>query len=111
MECEPGTGGRSQELALAAAVALQEFENIVLLAAGTDGTDGPTDATGAVVDGKTVDRARLAGLDPLDYLSRHDSYSFHKAAGSLVRTGPTMTNVMDIVLLLADSGQRQGTNG
>ncbi len=108
IEGESGTGGRSQELALAAAVALQEIENVVLLAAGTDGTDGPTDAAGAVVDGKTVERGRLAGLDPLDYLSKHDSYSFHKAAGSLVRTGPTMTNVMDIVLLLADPGQQRG---
>jgi hydroxypyruvate reductase len=111
IEGESGKGGRSQELAHAAAVALQEFDNVALLAAGTDGTDGPTDAAGAVVDGKTVERARIQSLDPLDSLSRHDSYNFHKSTGSLIRTGPTMTNVMDIVLLLSDPGQRQVPDG
>jgi len=101
IEGESGVGGRSQELALAAALALQGVDGVALLAAGTDGTDGPTDAAGGIVDGNTVENAGLFGQNALEFLERHDSYNFHRAAGSLVRTGPTMTNVMDIVLLLA----------
>jgi glycerate 2-kinase len=73
----------------------------VLLAGGTDGTDGPTDAAGAVVDGDTVARGKAAGLAASDHLLRHDSYTFLDASGDLIRTGPTLTNVMDLVLLLA----------
>ncbi|MDZ7373574.1 MAG: glycerate kinase [candidate division KSB1 bacterium] len=95
-----GLGGRNQELALAAALELPPSEEIVLLCAGTDGTDGPTDAAGAVVDGGSAARARFLGLEPRDFLRRHDAYHFFQRSGELLRTGPTGTNVMDIVILL-----------
>ncbi|MFO7767957.1 MAG: glycerate kinase [bacterium] len=95
-----GKGGRNQELALAAALELEESEGIVILSGGTDGTDGPTAAAGAVVDGRSVTRGREEGRDAADHLGRHDAYPFLDAAGDLIRTGPTMTNVMDIVLVL-----------
>jgi glycerate-2-kinase len=94
-----GLGGRSQELALAAALELAGCDGIALLAAGTDGSDGPTDAAGAFADGGTVARARAAGLDPLAALARNDSHRFFAAEGGLLRTGPTRTNVMDLVLI------------
>jgi len=93
-----GRGGRSQELALAAARDLQGSEYATLLAAGTDGRDGPTDAAGAVVDGTTWERISAAGRDPEQDLRHHDSYAALDAAGALIKTGPTGTNVMDIVL-------------
>lgn len=96
-----GVGGRNQELALAASLDLDNIDNILLLAAGTDGTDGPTDAAGAVVSGDTLSVARQLGLSARDYLSNNDSYHFFQALGDLVVTGPTGTNVMDIILLLA----------
>lgn len=99
----PGRGGRCQELALAAALELEGRERITLLAAGTDGGDGPTDAAGACADGGSVARARAAGVDAADALSRNDSHRFFAAAGGLVRTGPTHTNVMDLVLVLCDA--------
>lgn len=95
-----GKGGRSQELALAAACELQETSGIALLAAGTDGTDGPTDAAGAYADGGTVGRGRALGLDARAALERNDSYPFWSAEGGLLVTGPTRTNVMDLVLTL-----------
>jgi glycerate 2-kinase len=97
-----GKGGRNQELALAAALALEGSSRISLLSAGTDGTDGPTDAAGAFVDGTTCQRARARGLDPGDFLSRHDSYHFFSSLGDLLITGPTRTNVMDIICLLIE---------
>jgi glycerate 2-kinase len=97
-----GKGGRNQELALAAALALEGSSRISLLSAGTDGTDGPTDAAGAFADGATCPRARARDLDPGDFLSRHDSYHFFKSLGDLLITGPTRTNVMDIMCLLID---------
>ncbi len=97
-----GKGGRNQELALAAALALEGSSRISLLSAGTDGTDGPTDAAGAFADGATCQRARSRGLDPGDFLSRHDSYHFFKSLGDLLITGPTRTNVMDLICLLID---------
>ena len=97
-----GKGGRNQELALAAAIALEGVSRISLLSAGTDGTDGPTDAAGAFVDGATCQRARARGLDPGDFLSRHDSYHFFESLGDLLITGPTRTNVMDIMCLLIE---------
>ena len=97
-----GKGGRNQELALAAAIALEGVRRISLLSAGTDGTDGPTDAAGAFVDGATCQRARGQGLDPGDFLSRHDSYHFFESLGDLLITGPTRTNVMDIMCLLIE---------
>lgn len=98
-----GRGGRSQALALAAAPALRDLGGgVVLLAAGTDGTDGPTDAAGAFAFADTVDRARALGLDPADHLDRDDAYPFFDALGDLLRTGPTGTNVMDIHLVIVD---------
>ncbi len=94
-----GRGGRNQELALAAALALQGTEGIALLAAGTDGTDGPTDAAGAYADGGTVARGEAAGLDAEAVLVDNDSYTFFEREGGLLRTGPTRTNVMDLVLI------------
>lgn len=96
-----GVGGRNQELALAASLDLENTDNILLLAAGTDGTDGPTDAAGAIVSGNTLSVARQLGLSARDYLNNNDSYHFFQSTGDLVMTGPTGTNVMDIILLLA----------
>jgi len=93
-----GRGGRSQELALAAALALEGTEGIALAAIGTDGIDGPTDAAGAMVDGGTAGRARAAGIDPAEALSRNDAYAALRAAGDLIVTGPTGTNVNDVVV-------------
>ena len=98
-----GKGGRNQEFALAAALIIDGLENVVVLSAGTDGTDGPTDAAGAIADGTTVTRAKAKGLDPLDYLRRNDSYHFLQALGDLVITGPTRTNVMDVYMVLVGS--------
>jgi glycerate 2-kinase len=93
-----GRGGRNQEFALVAALDLQGVDNVALLSAGSDGTDGPTDAAGAFIDGSTIARARALGLDPQEALRRHDSYPLLDALGDLHRTGPTGTNVMDIVI-------------
>ena len=95
-----GKGGRNQEFALASALLIDGLENIVVLSGGTDGTDGPTDAAGAVVDGGTIARARAENLDPLDFLRRNDSYYFFKALGDLIITGPTRTNVSDVYMVL-----------
>ena len=95
-----GLGGRNQEFTLAAAIEIDGLENIVVLSAGTDGTDGPTDAAGGLVDGSTVPRGRLQGLDPIEYLARNDSYHFLQSVGDLFITGPTMTNVMDLQISL-----------
>lgn len=96
-----GLGGRNQELALAAALALEGLPNVVLVALGTDGTDGPTDAAGAVTTGETVARGRAFGLDPATYLANNDSYHFFDALGDLIRTGPTGTNVNDLLFVFA----------
>jgi hydroxypyruvate reductase len=96
-----GLGGRNQEFALAAALALDGLAGVVAFSGGTDGTDGPTDAAGAIADGATVERARALGLNPAAALAANDSYPFFAALGDLVKTGPTGTNVMDIRLLLA----------
>ena len=95
-----GKGGRNQEFALAAALVLDGIKNIVVLAGGTDGNDGPTDAAGAMADGRTLARARAKDLDPLDYLRRNDSYHFFQSLEDLVITGPTRTNVMDVYMVL-----------
>jgi glycerate-2-kinase len=99
-----GCGGRSQELALAAAGVLDGREGIALLAAGTDGSDGPTDAAGAFADAGTLARARARGLDAGAALAANDSNGFFAAEGGLLVTGPTRTNVMDLVLLSVDRG-------
>jgi len=81
---------------------LDGVPNVVALSGGTDGTDGPTDAAGAIADGATVSRARALGLDPARYLANNDSYHFFEPLGDLLKTGPTNTNVMDVRLLLAE---------
>jgi glycerate 2-kinase len=97
-----GKGGRNQELALAFGIAIDGWERISLLSAGTDGTDGPTDAAGAIVSGLTCRRARQAGLNPDAFLAANDSNSFFESLGDLLKTGPTRTNVMDIICMLVD---------
>lgn len=103
-----GRGGRNQELALAFALAIAGRKGILLLSAGTDGTDGPTDAAGAVVDGNTVLSASMRGLDAQAYLARNDSYTFFQRYDALwgaqthVKTGPTGTNVMDMQIILVE---------
>jgi glycerate-2-kinase len=91
----PGTGGRSLELALGAAIALEGIADVAILAAGSDGRDGSSRAAGARVDGNTVARGRRRGLDPERALAGHDAEPFLEAAGALVVTGPTGTNVAD----------------
>jgi hydroxypyruvate reductase len=95
-----GKGGRNQEFALAAALDIAGQQRIVLLSGGTDGTDGPTDAAGAVVDHLTATRARKAGLNPWKHLDQNNAYPFFKALGDLLITGPTFTNVMDMRIVL-----------
>jgi len=96
----PGTGGRCQEFALAAALALGPGEDVTVLAAGTDGTDGPTDAAGAIVDSGSVERGRTAGVDPVRALADNDAYRFLRASGDLLVSGPTNTNLLDLYVLL-----------
>ena len=91
-----GLGGRNQEFALAAALEVSGVDQIVVLSAGTDGTDGPTDAAGGIVDGKTVERAIARGLDTAAFLDRNDSHHLLQATHDLLFTGPTLTNVMDL---------------
>lgn len=98
-----GKGGRNQELALAAAIAMADWKGVGLLSAGTDGTDGPTDAAGAWADGTTASRAAAAGLEPIRHLENNDAYPFFQALGDLLITGPTLTNVMDLHVLLVSS--------
>ena len=97
-----GKGGRNQELALACAISIDGWDRIFLLSAGTDGTDGPTDAAGAIVSGLTCARARQADLNPHSYLMANDSYSFFESLGDLLKTGPTRTNVMDIICMVVE---------
>ncbi len=99
----PGQGGRNQELALAAALGLQGLEGVLLLSAGSDGSDGPTDAAGALAHGQSVPRGLALGLRARRHLERHDAYPFFEALGDLLITGPTRTNVMDIQILLVTS--------
>ena len=95
-----GKGGRNQEFALASALEIDGMRDVVVLAGGTDGNDGPTDAAGAIADGSTLARAQSRGLDPLDYLRRNDAYHFFQPLDDLVITGPTRTNVMDVYMVL-----------
>jgi hydroxypyruvate reductase len=95
-----GKGGRNQELALGAALGLAGVRGVALMALATDGSDGPTDAAGAVVDGNTIQRAHLAGYNPYQALERNDTYPLLDAAEALMRTGPTGTNVNDLTVLL-----------
>lgn len=95
-----GTGGRNMELALVFAERIKGIEGIALLSAGTDGTDGPTDAAGAIVDGQSAVIAQQEGYDMKVYLNNNDSYSFFEKTEGLLVTGPTGTNVMDIQIVL-----------
>jgi len=95
-----GLGGRNMELALAFALEIAGKKGISLLSAGSDGTDGPTDAAGAIVDGDTILHAKALGINPKTYLENNDSYHFFQKAGGLFITGPTGTNVMDIQIML-----------
>jgi len=96
-----GKGGRNQELALAAVDELAGEQDVVLIALATDGEDGPTDAAGAVVTGDSAWMAERLGVDAADHLSRNDAYAFFDALGDLIRTGPTGTNVNDLIFLVA----------
>lgn len=93
-----GKGGRNQEFALAAALELAGWEATAVLAAGTDGIDGPTDAAGAYADGTTIARAAALGIDPGAHLEKNDAHPFFRALGDLVVTGPTGTNVADLAI-------------
>lgn len=94
----PGRGGRNQHLALAAAIELSGEDDVAFLAAGTDGSDGPTSDAGAIVDGQTTVRGQVQACSAASALSNGDSGSFLAASGDLIQTGPTGTNVMDLML-------------
>jgi hydroxypyruvate reductase len=96
-----GKGGRNQELALSAAIALDGWEGVAVLSLATDGTDGPTDAAGALAAGDTLERARRLGLDAQAYLANNDAYHFFQALGDLIILGPTNTNVNDLIFVCA----------
>ena len=96
-----GKGGRNQELVLSAVNELRGLENVMLIALATDGDDGPTDAAGAVVTGESASRAESLGLGAADFLARNDAYSFFERLGDLLKTGPTGTNVNDLIFLFA----------
>lgn len=97
-----GKGGRNTELALAFALETDGIKGISLLSAGTDGTDGPTDAAGAFADGTTIKRSRETGLDAMRFLEENDSYVFFRRLGDLLKTGATGTNVMDLQIMLIE---------
>jgi glycerate 2-kinase len=96
-----GTGGRNQELALAASQKIAGLDGVIVAALATDGNDGPNDATGALADGSTVARAQALGLDPEAYLANNDAYHFFEPLGDLLITGPTNTNVNDLLFVFA----------
>jgi glycerate-2-kinase len=95
-----GMGGRNQEIALAAALKLNKMDGVVVASVSTDGIDGPTDAAGAIADGKTLTRAAKMRLAPEEYLAENDSYNFFSKLGDLILTGPTGTNVNDISIIV-----------
>ena len=99
-----GKGGRNQELALSAAQGIEGIPQVVISSIGTDGRDGPTDAAGGMVDGKTVDRMRERGIDPGEYLEQNNSYKALEEAGDLIVTGPTGTNVADLCFVAVGKG-------
>jgi len=95
-----GLGGRNQELALTAAMGIAGLEDTLIFSLGSDGTDGPTDAAGGMVDGSTMAKLAAQGIDIEKTLSNNDSYNGLKAAGGLIITGPTGTNVNDVAVVL-----------
>jgi glycerate 2-kinase len=106
-----GLGGRNQEFCLSAAVEIEGLDGLVILSGGTDGSDGPTDAAGAIVDGSTIDRGRAKKLDAKKFLERNDSYHFLQATGDLLVTGPTFTNVMDLQITLIHQSSIESVRG
>ncbi len=98
-----GKGGRNMEFALQAAPFIDGFENIMIASIGTDGTDGPTDAAGAVAHGRTLKNAAKIDIDINQHIKNNDSYHFFEALGDLIITGPTHTNVMDIRIILINT--------
>ena len=95
-----GKGGRNQELALAAAEGISGMKDTVIFSLGSDGTDGPTDAAGGLVDGDSAAKMQRAGLSVYDVLQRNDAYHALKEIGGLLMTGPTGTNVNDVAVAL-----------
>lgn len=93
-----GLGGRNQELALAAAIALADTQHVAVMSFATDGVDGPTDAAGAIITGDTAARARSLGFLPQEALQENDAYPLLKSVGALLRIGPTGTNLNDLVV-------------
>ncbi len=108
-----GKGGRNQQLALVFGLEVDGLPGVAMLSAGTDGTDGPTDAAGAMVDGDTIAQAKRLGIDPQHFLGNNDSYAFFDKLDSEsgshchFKTGPTGTNVMDIQIVLLDTTRQQ----
>lgn len=98
-----GTGGRNQHLALVTAFRIRDIPGITFLSAGSDGSDGETDAAGAVVHSGTIPEAINAGKDPETFLRNFDSWNFFRTTGGLIKTGPTLTNVMDIMIVIIDN--------
>ena len=96
-----GKGGRNQEFILAAAQEIAGLENVCILSIATDGEDGPTDAAGAIADGNTIAMGDQLGLNASEYLQNNDAYHYLDAVGSLIKTGPSGTNVNDLVFLFA----------
>lgn len=95
-----GLGGRNQEIALSAALGIEGLSNALVFSVGSDGTDGPTDAAGGVVDGQTAKILRERGIDPVQLLNDNDAYHALGAVGGLLKTGATGTNVNDVTVLL-----------
>lgn len=102
-----GKGGRNQEFCLAAAIDIAGMDSVVILSGGTDGTDGPTDAAGAICDGQTIERALAKKIKAIDYLMDNNAYPFFKELDDLLIIGPTNTNVMDLRLVLSTGKQVQ----
>ena len=98
-----GMGGRNQELALSAAVGIDGLDNVVAASLGSDGTDGPTDAAGGIVDGKTAGILKNKGISIPEVLRNNDAYNALKEADALLMTGPTGTNVNDVSVVLISS--------
>jgi glycerate 2-kinase len=96
-----GKGGRNQELVLSAALNISGLKNVVIASMGTDGVDGPTDAAGSIADGQTLERAKRLNLELKRFLATHNSYLFFKKLGDLIVTGPSGTNVNDVMVLIA----------
>jgi hydroxypyruvate reductase/glycerate 2-kinase len=97
-----GSGGRNQHLALLMSLLLKDYQGITMLSGGTDGNDGNTDAAGAVVDSKTFQTALSKNIDPQEFLKAFDSYHFFRKVGGLISTGPTKTNVMDLIATIVE---------